>query len=110
MSTEDEDFRAQKRLFKALNSELRLRLLYRLTEGPVAAPDVADDFDVTSETIVNNLNELEDTGFAESKEVRGPGGRPRKEFMLAGDGGVRLEMEIVEDEYFFEFDTVDIQR
>lgn len=110
MSIDDEDFRGQKRIFKALNSELRLRLLYRMTEGPVAAPDVADDFDVTPETIVNNLNELEDTGFADSKEVRGPGGRPRKEFTLAGGDGVRLEMEVIEDEYHFEFDTVDVRR
>jgi predicted ArsR family transcriptional regulator len=111
MSIDDEDFRSQKRVFKALNSEIRLRLLYRMTEGPVAAPDVADEFDVTPETIVNNLNELEDTGFADSKEVRGPGGRPRKEFTLAGGGdGVRLELEVIEDEYYFEFDTADVRR
>lgn len=110
MSIEDEDLRTQKRIFKALNSELRLRLLHRLTEGPVAAPDVADDFDVTPETIVNNLNELEDKGLAQSKEVRGPGGRPRKEFTLAGGNGVRLEMEVLEDEYFFKFDTVNVRR
>ncbi|MFB6176215.1 MAG: helix-turn-helix domain-containing protein [Halobaculum sp.] len=109
MEVSDSDFRSQKRLFKALNSELRLRLLHRLTDGPVAAPDIADDFDVTPETIVNNLNELEDTGFAESKRVRGPGGRPRKEFSLAGDG-VRLNMEVLEDEYFVEFNEVDVRR
>jgi len=110
MSVSDDDFRRQKRIFKALNSELRLRLLNRMAENPVAAPDLADDFDVTPETIVNNLNELEDTGFAESKEVRGPGGRPRKEFTLAGGDGIRLEMEVIEDEYHFDFDRVDIRR
>lgn len=111
MSIDDEDLRGQKRVFKALNSELRLRLLRRLTEGPVAAPDLAqeDEFDVTPETIVNNLNELEDVGFAEAKEVRGPGGRPRKEFTLAGDG-IHLEMEVIEDEYHFSFEQVTVRR
>lgn len=109
MSIEDEDFRSQKRLFKTLNSEIRLRLLYHLTQGPVAAPDIADEFDVTPETIVNNLNELEDAGFADSKEVRGPGGRPRKEFTLRGDG-VRLEMEAIEDEYYFSFEEISVAR
>jgi len=111
MSIEDDDYSAQKRVFKALNSEIRLELLARLTEGPVAAPEVAEDFDVTPETIVNNLNELEAAGFATSKTVRGPGGRPRKEFVLAGDGdGVRLEMEVIEDEYHFDFSEVRVQR
>jgi len=110
MSIEDGDYSAQKRVFKALNSELRLELLARLTDGPVAAPEVAEDFEVTPETIVNNLNELKAAGFAESKTVRGPGGRPRKEFVLAGDGGVRLEMEVVEDEYHFDFSEVRVQR
>lgn len=111
MSIRDDDLRGQKRIFKALNSELRLRLLRRLTEGPVAAPDLADEdeFEVTAETIVNNLNDLEDVGFAEAKEVRGPGGRPRKEFTLKGDG-VRLEMEIIEDEYHFSFEEASVLR
>lgn len=111
MTVSDDDLRQQKRIFKALNSELRLRLLQRLTEGPVAAPDLAkeDEFDVTGETIVNNLNELEDVGFAISKEVRGPGGRPRKEFELVSDG-FRLEMEVIEDEYLFDFEEVEVRR
>jgi len=111
MSIEDDDYSAQKRVFKALNSEIRLELLARMTDGPVAAPEVSDDFDVTPETIVNNLNQLEAAGFAESKTVRGPGGRPRKEFVLAGGGdGVRLEMEVIEDEYHFDFSEVRVQR
>lgn len=108
MDIDDDDIEKQKRIFKTLNSKVRLRLLRKMTEGPVAAPDVEDDFDVTPETILNNLNELEDTGFAESKQVRGPGNRPRKEFTLSGDG-IRLEMEIIEDEYHFGFSEVEVQ-
>lgn len=107
MSAEEENFEEQKRVFKALNSARRLRLLHMLTEGPVTAPEVEDEFEVTAETIVNNLNHLEDAGFAQSKTVRGPGGRPRKEFRLKGNG-VRLEVEAIEDEYFFDFFEVEM--
>lgn len=111
MAVDDDDLRRQKRIFKALNSELRLRLLRRLTKGPVAAPDLADEggFDVTAETLVNNLNELEDVGFVRSKEVRGPGGRPRKEFTLVADG-VSIQMEVIEDEYHFDFEEIEVRR
>lgn len=98
------DLRSQKRIFKALNSELRLQLLQDLASGPVSAPALSEEYDVTAETLVNNLNELEDAGFVRSREVRGPGGRPRKEFSLLNDG-VKLSLEIRENGYEFRFDT-----
>lgn len=99
---DNEDHTMQAKIFQALSSELRLQLLERVTQGPISAPDLEDDFEVTSETIVNNLNKLENVGLLTSKTVRGPGNRPRKEFTLRGDG-VRLELEVVADDYYFEF-------
>jgi len=109
MEISEDDYRAQKRLFKALNSELRLKLLRQLTDGPTSAPELAEEFDVVQTTITNNLNELENVGLAVSKTVRGPGGRPRKEFELPEDG-IRVELEAVEDEYHFSFETVSVLR
>lgn len=107
MTIEDDDFAEQKRIFKCLDSEFRLKLLAKLSEGPTSAPDLANEFDRTPETIVNNLNQLADAGFAISKEVMGPGGRPRKQFRLP-DNGIRLELEVIEDEYHFDFGEPDI--
>ena len=104
-----EEFSSQAAIFQALSSELRLRLLSKATAGPVAAPELADEpeFEVTAETIVNNLNTLENAGFLESRTVRGPGNRPRKEFSLRHDG-VRLELEAIEYEYHFELGSADV--
>lgn len=104
MPIEEDNFAAQARLFSALASELRLRLLSRATEEPLEAPDLADEdeYDVTPETIVNNLNRLEDAGFLESRTVRGPGNHPRKRFEVT-ENGARLELEVVEDDYHFDF-------
>jgi len=104
------DYKEQARVFKALNSEVRLRLLRRATEEKaISAPDLAqeEEFEITAESIVNNLNELEEAGFLESSNVRGPGNRPRKEFSLNGDGR-SLVFEVIEDDYLFTFEEVDV--
>ncbi|RZV12550.1 hypothetical protein BDK88_0089 [Natrinema hispanicum] len=112
MSDEAEDFAYQESIYKVLASEVRLRLLKKAAEdGPISAPDLADsgEFDITAESIVNNLNQLENRGLLESKNVRGPGNRPRKEFTVPKDGK-SLEFELVPDDYHFVFEdagTVD---
>jgi len=106
----DIDYREQVKAFKALNSEVRLRLLRRATEEKaISAPDLAgeEEFDITAESIVNNLNRLEEAGFLESTDVRGPGNRPRKEFSLKGNGR-RLVFEAIEDDYLFTFEEADV--
>jgi len=106
----DLDYEQQVKVFKALNSEVRLRLLRRATEEPaISAPDLAkeDEFEITPESIVNNLNQLEEAGFLESSNVRGPGNRPRKEFTLRGQGR-SLVFEVIEDDYLFTFEEADV--
>lgn len=95
----------QARIFKALNSEVRLRLLQTVAEeGDVSAPDVAKQFEITAESIKNNLNQLEEAGLLISSRVRGPGNRPRDEFSLPDDG-VQLKLDVLEDTYSFELTT-----
>lgn len=106
----DIDYKKQIKVFKALNSEVRLRLLRRATEEKtISAPDLAkgEEFEITPESIVNNLNQLEEAGFLESSDVRGPGNRPRKEFRLNGNGR-RLVFEVIEDDYLFTFEEADV--
>lgn len=95
----------QAKVFKALNSEVRLRLLQVVSEqGTVSAPDIAQQFEITAESIKNNLNQLEDAGLLTSSRVRGPGNRPRDEFSLLDDG-VRLRLDVLEDTYSFKLTT-----
>lgn len=104
------DYEEQVEVFKALNSEVRLRLLRRATEeAAISAPDLAEEeeFEITPESIVNNLNRLEEAGFLESSDVRGPGNRPRKEFSLKGQGR-SLVFEVIEDDYLFTFEEADV--
>jgi len=104
------DYKEQVKVFKALNSEVRLRLLRRATEETaISAPDLAEEeeFEITPESIVNNLNQLEKAGLLESADVRGPGNRPRKEFSLKGKGR-RLVFEVIEDDYLFAFEEADV--
>lgn len=91
-------------LFDKLADEKRLRILQYAAEGPVAAPELAetDDFDISSESILYHMNLLESAGFLVSSTVQGPYKRPRKEFRLSGNGK-QLTLEVVEDEYFFDF-------
>ncbi len=93
----------QTEIFSSLTSELRLQLLEEITESPASAPELAekDRFEVTAETIHNNLRELERVGFLVRKEVYGPGNRPRDEFSLAGD--IELQLTIKSKEYSFDF-------
>lgn len=108
MSEEAEDFEHQAKVFKALNSTVRLRLLKKATEQKaISAPGLADDFDITPESIKNNLNQLEAAGFLESSRVRGPGNRPRDEFTLPGNG-IELQFELIPDDYLFRFEEADI--
>jgi len=104
------DYKKQVKVFKALNSEVRLRLLRRATEEKaISAPDLAkeEEFEITPESIVNNLNQLEKAGFLESSDVRGPGNRPRKEFRLSGKGR-SLVFEVIDDDYLFTFEEADV--
>lgn len=97
------DFGEQTEVFSALTSELRLELLQELSDGPSSAPELAnlDKFEVTAETIHNNLRELERAGFLQRQEVYGPGNRPRDEFSLVGD--VELNLTVASGNYSFEF-------
>lgn len=94
----------QAALFDDLADEKRLRLLQYAVEGPISAPELAekDDFDISAESILYHLNKLENAGFLVSKNVQGPYKRSRKEFRLDGNGR-QLTLEVIEDEYFFEF-------
>lgn len=99
------DYGRQAEVFSALTSELRLQLLKELSDGALSAPELADldKFEVTAETIHNNLRELERAGFLEREEVYGPGNRPRDEFSLAGD--VNLNLTVNPGNYSFDFST-----
>ena len=106
------NYKNQVRTFKVLNSEVRLRLLRRATEEKaICAPDLAqeDEFEITPESIVNNLNQLEEAGFLNSSDVRGPGNRPRKEFELKGKGR-RVIFEVIEDDYLFKFEEANVAK
>lgn len=112
MVSEELDVREQEQLFKALAYEIRLRLLRRVTEEEtVSAPQLADDdeFDVTAETIVNHLNQLESVGLLESKNVRSIEGRPYKEFRLVDDMGKRLVLEVIPDGYVCTLEDPDLR-
>lgn len=102
---DNQNLSEQVRVFKALSSELRLQILTKLTDGPMSAPELSEeyDIDVTGETIYNNLRKLEEAKIVRSKEVYGPGNRPRYEFRLNGTP-IRLLLEVGE-QYQFEFQT-----
>jgi DNA-binding transcriptional ArsR family regulator len=105
---EVEDFQQQAKVFKALGSDVRLRLLKAVSERqPISAPELADDFSITPESIKSNLNRLEDAGFLESSRERGPGNRPRDEFVLR-DGSVLLQLDVVPDDYNFYLGESDV--
>lgn len=96
------DYGEQTEIFSSLSSELRLQLLDELTRGPASAPELADKdkFEVTAETIHNNLRDLERVGFLVREQVYGPGNRPRDEFSLAGDIDLHLILKL--DEYSYD--------
>lgn len=96
------EFTDQADVFKAVANEKRLWILKRATEGPVAAPDLAKELEVSPESVLHHLQQLEAAGFLVSHTVRGPGNRPRNEFRLQGDGR-RLRLEIIEDDFDYEF-------
>mgnify|MGYP006270167971 CR=1 FL=1 len=100
----DYDLSKQASLFDVLSDEKRLRILRHAVNGPVAAPELAesDEFDVSSESLLYHMNLLEGAGFLTSSTVQGPYKRPRKEFRLSGNGR-QLTLEIIADEYHFEF-------
>jgi predicted transcriptional regulator len=107
---EAEDFKQQAKVFKALQSEVRLKLLKEVSERqPVSAPELNDDFDVTKESIKKNLNRLEEAGLLKSSRERGPGNRPRDEFVLAYDEeGVMVQLDVVPDDYNFYLGESDV--
>ncbi len=109
-SEETENFRQQAKVFKALQSEVRLRLLKKLSEEqPVSAPELSDNFEITKESIKKNLNQLEEAGLVTSTRERGPGNRPRDEFVLSyEDAGVMIQLDIVPDGYNFYLGESDI--
>lgn len=112
MSEEEQNLSYQEKLYKVLSSEVRLRLLIKATEkNAISAPELAKtgDFDITPESIVNNLNQLENVGLLKSKNVRGPGNRPRKEFYIPEDGK-ELRFELVPDDYLFSFEDSDVAK
>lgn len=96
------DFQEQARVFKTLGSEVRLQLLDLVSKRqPVSAPELDDDIDITPESIKDNLNKLEEAGFLKSSRERGPGNRPRDEFVLAYDVGIQCQLEVVPEDYSF---------
>ena len=102
--SDEHNLSEQADLFDKLADEKRLRILQYAVEGPVAAPELAktDDFEISSESILYHMNLLESAGFLVSSTVQGPYKRPRKEFRLSGNGK-QLTLEVVADEYFFDF-------
>ncbi|WP_232688575.1 winged helix-turn-helix domain-containing protein [Halobacterium zhouii] len=104
------DFKQQAKVFRALRSEVRLKLLKEVSERqPVSAPEMKDEFDVTKESIKKNLNQLEEAGLLKSSRERGPGNRPRDEFVLAyKEDGVMVQLDIVPDDYNFYLGESDV--
>jgi len=108
--TDEEDFRGQAKVFKALQSEGRLKLLKEVSDRqPVSAPELDDEFDVTSESIKKRLDQLEEAGLLKSSRERGPGNRPRDEYVLAYDEkGVMVQLDVVPDDYDFYLGESDV--
>lgn len=107
---EEEDFRAQAKVFKALQSEERLRVLKLVSERqPVSAPELHDEFDVSKEGVKKRLNKLEEAGLLRSSRERGPGNRPRDEYVLAyEEEGVMVQLDVVPDDYNFYLGNSDV--
>ncbi|MFC6954097.1 helix-turn-helix domain-containing protein [Halorubellus litoreus] len=105
-----EDFRSQAKVFKALQSEGRLKLLKEVSDRqPVSAPELDDEFEVTSESIKKRLNQLEEAGLLKSSRERGPGNRPRDEYVLAyEEKGVMVQLDVVPDDYHFYLGESDV--
>jgi predicted transcriptional regulator len=107
---EEEDFRTQAKVFQALQSEGRLRVLKMVSERqPVSAPELDDEFDVSKESIKKRLDKLEEAGLLRSSRERGPGNRPRDEFVLAyEEEGVMVQLDVVPDDYDFYLGESDV--
>lgn len=107
---EEADFRRQAKVFKALQSEGRLKLLKAVSERqPISAPELHDEFDVTKESIKKRLNRLEEAGLLKSSRELGPGNRPRDEYVLAyEEKGVMVQLDVVPDEYNFYLGESDV--
>lgn len=105
-----EHFKQQAKVFKALQSEVRLKLLKKVSERqPISAPELNDDFEVTKESIKKNLNQLEEAGLIRSSRELGPGNRPRDEFSLThGDKGILVQLDVVPDDYNFYLGESDV--
>lgn len=97
----DKKFEYQAQIFDILSDQTRLWILNQATEGPVAAPDLATDRNVSPESMHYHLEKLEQAGFLESSTVRGPGNRPRDEYRLTGSGKI-VRLEVIPDDYDFE--------
>lgn len=106
MVTTDSWFAEQAQIFSVLSSELRLRLLSEMVDRQVTAPELAEktEFEVTAETIHNNLKQLREIGLVSSEKVYGPGNRPKDAFELT-DGGFEIVLT-VSDEYLFSCDVI----
>ncbi len=106
----EEDFQQQAKVFKALQSEVRLKLLKEVCDRqPISAPELNDRFEVTKESIKKNLNQLEEAGLLNSSRERGPGNRPRDEYVLAyEEEGVMVQLDIVPEEYNFYLGRSDV--
>jgi predicted ArsR family transcriptional regulator len=107
---EEEDFRTQAKVFKALQSEGRLRVLKAVSEHqPVSAPELHDEFGISKEGIKKRLNRLEEAGLLKSSRERGPGNRPRDEYVLAYEQeGVMVQLDVVPDDYNFYLGESDV--
>lgn len=96
------------KVFKALGSEVRLKLLREATEAEyITAPELADDFEITAESVKRNLDQLADAGLLEVSRERGAGNRPRDEFRLA-HGGVTVNLDAVPDDLSFYIGEADV--
>ena len=106
----EEDFQKQAKVFKALQAEGRLRVLKAVSERqPVSAPELHNEFDVSKESIKKRLDKLEEAGLLKSSRERGPGNRPRDEFMLTyEDEGVMVQLDVVPDDYNFYLGESDV--
>lgn len=107
---EEENFREQAKVFKALQSEGRLRILKLVSERqPISAPELHDEFDISKEGIKKRLNRLEEAGLLKSSRERGPGNRPRDEYVLAyEEEGVMVQLDVVPDDYNFYLGESDV--